>query len=98
MAPLFIYFSIVLIVSATTINAQPGEIHDSRCGRYAVWDSCASYCPVNCEGLIDPNPIVCPPVCVEGCVCIPGYIRRNLRDPNCIPEKDCPNIKPKNCV
>lgn len=35
---------------------------NQRCGRFAVWSDCASYCPTNCEGLNDPDPIMCPAV------------------------------------
>lgn len=65
-----------------------------RCGRFAEWSDCASYCPPNCKDLQSPDPIMCPAVCVKGCTCIQGYIRRNLRDPNCYPNSICPVIRP----
>ncbi|XP_051171439.1 zonadhesin-like [Leptopilina boulardi] len=81
---------IVLVASASTINAQPPQ----PCGQNAMWSNCASRCPRSCEGLRNPNPMMCAADCIMGCRCNPGYIRISGRNPNCMLEKDCPYANP----
>ncbi|XP_043471022.1 zonadhesin-like [Leptopilina heterotoma] len=90
MSPITITFFIVLVVSASTVNAQPRP--PQRCGRFASYSNCASRCPASCEGLKNPNPMMCAADCVYGCRCYPGYIRISGTNPDCMLESDCPHL------
>ncbi|CAG2111091.1 unnamed protein product [Medioppia subpectinata] len=58
-----------------------------RCvnGRFS---SCGTACPTTCQNLRRP-PEVCAAVCVAGCVCNPGYVRRNRNSNVCVRSRNC---------
>eukprot|EP01062_Namystynia_karyoxenos_P043182 TRINITY_DN3162_c0_g1_i2.p1 TRINITY_DN3162_c0_g1~~TRINITY_DN3162_c0_g1_i2.p1 ORF type:complete len:1914 (+),score=502.54 TRINITY_DN3162_c0_g1_i2:527-6268(+) len=71
---------------------RPGRITPSAvpaaggmtCGQNEVFDRCAPACPQRCT-MTSP---VCMTMCVEDCMCIPGYVRNDMDE--CIPLTDCP--------
>ncbi|CAG2107153.1 unnamed protein product, partial [Medioppia subpectinata] len=58
-------------------------------GRYS---SCSTACPTTCQNLRRP-PEVCAAVCVAGCVCNRGYVRRTSNS-NPRPKLPYPNVQP----
>ncbi|XP_055930162.1 zonadhesin-like [Argiope bruennichi] len=58
------------------------------CGDNEEFKECGTACPTDCTNPIPKNP--CPPICVKGCFCKPGFIRH----PNgkCVRPESCPVV------
>ncbi|GIY77807.1 kunitz-type U19-barytoxin-Tl1a [Caerostris extrusa] len=70
----------------------------NRCPENQHFTRCGTDCPLTCENYLDP-PQICNLMCVSGCECDPGYLKR--RDGACVLPVDCllwgdPDVK--NCV
>ncbi|KXJ81879.1 hypothetical protein RP20_CCG017356 [Aedes albopictus] len=79
----------LVLLWALVSMATGGPVGDvETCGKNELYNACGSACPATCE----PNPaiVTCPPVCVRGCFCQPGFVRD--ANYNCIEPADCPNV------
>ena len=54
----------------------------------ATPSDCASLCPATCD---NSGPLVCPTVCVKGCVCPSGEVIDTVNK-KCVPRNECPPI------
>ncbi|CAG2106793.1 unnamed protein product [Medioppia subpectinata] len=54
-------------------------------GKYS---SCASLCEKTCQNVNSP-PMMCAAVCVNGCVCNPGYIKESSNSLRCVAAANC---------
>jgi hypothetical protein len=70
------------------IHSISGE---SKCPENEKFKKCATTCPENCSGIKR----VCRRICLEGCECKKGFVRKSHLDDKspCIPTEKCPISK-----
>jgi hypothetical protein len=58
---------------------------------HKMYSECNAHCPIKtCEN--PEGPMICPAICVEGCICEDGYVQDS--DGNCVTQDACPAIQP----
>lgn len=63
-------------------------VSEPECGPNELYKECG-YHPL-CVPACDYTPGLCPPICISGCFCKPGYIKRSRDDDaECIPISQC---------
>ena len=61
---------------------------DDTCGPFEEFNNCGTQCEQTCHDLKGP-PKVCNHMCVVGCFCIEGYVRKNDQNSFCVKHTDC---------
>ncbi|XP_046753640.1 chymotrypsin inhibitor Ani s 6-like [Diprion similis] len=91
-----VFFIIFLLDVVTSASLRRGIISTHQtlpyCGPNTIRTECGNPCQFTCGQL---KPKYCPRVCIpDGCVCKPGYVRRDENGP-CIPESWCTVVAEK---
>ncbi|UXI16231.1 hypothetical protein NH340_JMT02174 [Sarcoptes scabiei] len=67
---------------------ENNQVEARACGRHQVYTKCGSYCPETCHTLKHGKPLTCPAVCLVGCVCTEGFVRKHKGGP-CVTRRSC---------
>lgn len=64
----------------------PSSDCEMSCPANEIYTPCGAKCEPTCENP-NRNNMICPFICLEGCICDEGFVRSNG---SCIPARDCP--------
>uniref|UniRef100_A0A4Q8K7X2 U83-Liphistoxin-Lsp1a_1 n=1 Tax=Liphistius sp. SGP-2016 TaxID=1905180 RepID=A0A4Q8K7X2_9ARAC len=78
-------FILILAVAVLVALCEAKKFPKCNKRKGEVYQNCGTACPDNCDNYKEPR--ACPAVCVEGCFCKKGRVRRN--DGFCVKPKKC---------
>lgn len=90
---LIVTFALLVVFGLALPMTDP----EKQCSREnEEWKDCGSACPNTCVTIRLKHHLMCPDVCVEGCFCKRGFVRRGTpsdlaRAVDCIPQAECLN-------
>ncbi|XP_078511464.1 zonadhesin-like [Lissotriton helveticus] len=70
-------------------NVCVKESQCKSCDANSHYSTCATACPLNCQNFMHP-PLICPLICLEGCICNKGYVFQSGQSGPCVPRTECP--------
>ncbi|XP_030066655.1 venom serine protease inhibitor-like [Microcaecilia unicolor] len=85
-SPAFLF--LVLALPLLLMSGMPPLEAVPSCPPNMRYDSCGKDCPETCDSSTN-SPRVCDMMCVVGCVCKEGYVRKCHKDDVCVPKSEC---------
>lgn len=65
----------------------PALMCEYECGPNELFEECGPH--RSCQSTCTFTPELCLPVCLRGCFCKPGFLKRSDLDPTCVRPEEC---------